>query len=145
MADKLTPFDFIKSINEGKKGKNLLKDCKADQSLEYADPQSHDKAYVPFIVNRGLSYFKDTVIFANEMNIKSDLPAKMQFDFYRNIITPKRRFSKWGKKQKSSGDIEAIQKYYNYSQEKAEAVYPIFTQKQITQIHKYLNIGGINK
>jgi hypothetical protein len=145
MADKLTPFDFIKSINEGKKGENFLKDCKADQSLEYADPQSRDKAYVPFIVNRGLSYFKDTIIFANEMNIKNDLPAKMQFDFYRNIITPKRRFSKWGKKQKSSGDIEAIQKYYNYSREKAETVYPIFTHKQITQIHKYLNIGGINK
>ena len=145
MADKLTPFDFIKSINEGKKGENFLKDCKADVSLESKDPESNDKYYVPFIINRGLSYFKDTVLFSNEMNLKSDLPAKMQFDFYRSIITPKRRFSKWGKKQKSSGDIESIQKYYNYSREKAETVYPIFTQKQITQIHKYLNTGGINK
>ena len=57
MADKLTPFTFINSINQGRKGEHLLKDCKADESLEYKDPESAERYYVPFIINRGLSYF----------------------------------------------------------------------------------------
>ena len=44
---KLSPFDFIKSINEGRKGKHLLKDCTADDSLEASNPESSDKQYVP--------------------------------------------------------------------------------------------------
>ena len=139
---KLSPFDFIKSINEGKGGKHLLEDCTADDSLEMVNPDAADKQYVPFIINRGLSYFKDTALFANEMNVKNQLPPRMQYDFYRNIVTPKKRFSKWGKKSKSSEDIKAIQQYYNYSQEKAEAVYPLFSKSAMMQLHKILDKGG---
>ena len=142
MADKLTPFDFIKSINEGRKGEHLLKDCKADQSLEHSNPEARDKDYVPFIINRGLSYFKDTCIFANEMNLKSDIPARMQYDFYRNIVSPKRRFSKWGKKEKANDDIKLIQKAYDYSRQKAEAVYPIFTKGQLNELRSLFDKGG---
>lgn len=142
MANKLTPFTFINSINQGKKGKHLLEDCSADDSIEMINPDAPDKQYVPFIINRGLSYFKDTALFANEMNIKNHLSPRMQYDFYRNIVTPKKRFSKWGKKEKSSEDIKAIQEYYNYSQEKAESVYPLFTKSSIKQLHKTLNKGG---
>jgi hypothetical protein len=139
---KLSPFDFIKSINEGKKGKHLLEDCTADDSLETSNPDAADKQYVSFVINRGLSYFKDTALFANEMNIKHHIPARMQYDFYRNIITPKKRFSKWGKKAKSSEDIKAIQEYYNYSQEKAEAVYSLFSKSDLKQLHNTLDKGG---
>lgn len=142
MADKLTPFTFINSINQGRKGEHLLKDCKADESLEHKDPESAEKYYVPFIINRGLSYFKDTALFANEMNIKNQLPARMQYDFYRNIVTPKRRFSKWGKKQKTSEDINVIKQLYNYSQDKAESVYKILTKEQIKELHKITQKGG---
>jgi hypothetical protein len=142
MANKLTPFTFINSINQGRKGKHLLEDCTADDSLETVNPDAADKQYVPFIINRGLSYFKDTVLFANEMNIKNNVPPRMQYDFYRNIITPKKRFSKWGKKAKSSDDINAIKKLYNYSQEKAESVYKILTSAQLKELNKILEKGG---
>lgn len=142
MADKLTPFTFINSINQGRKGEHLLKDCKADESLEYKDPESAERYYVPFIINRGLSYFKDTAIFANEMNIRNGIPSRMQYDFYRNIITSKRRFSKWGKKEKTSDDINIIKKLYNYSQEKAESVYKLLTKEQIKELHKISHKGG---
>jgi len=142
MADKLTPFTFINSINQGRKGEHLLKDCKADQSLEYSDPEARDKNYVPFIINRGLSYFKDTVLFANEMNVHSGLPNRMQYDFYRNIVIPKRRFSKWGKKAKTSEDVNVIKELYNYSQEKAESVYKILTKEQLKELHKITQRGG---
>ena len=142
MADKLTPFAFINSINQGRKGKHLLKDCTADDSLETINPDAADKQYVPFIINRGLSYFKDTVLFANEMNIKNNIPPRMQYDFYRNIVSPKKRFSKWGKKAKSSDDINTIKKLYNYSQEKAESVYKILTPAQINELNKIIEKGG---
>ena len=142
MGKELSPFDFIKSINEGRKGENLLKDCQADTSLEHKNPESNDRYYVPFIINRGLSYFKDTILFANEMNLKADLPAKMQYDFYRHIVSPKKRFSKWGKKEKASDDIKLIQKAYNYSREKAESVYPIFTKKEINELRLLYDKGG---
>jgi len=142
MADKLTPFTFINSINQGRKGEHLLKDCKADESLEYKDPESAERYYVPFIINRGLSYFKDTALFANEMNVKNQVPARMQYDFYRNIVTPKRRFSKWGKKEKTSEDINVIKQLYNYSQDKAESVYKILTKEQIKELHKISQKGG---
>jgi len=139
---KLSPFDFINSINKGCSGENLLADCHADDSLENANPDSPDKNYVPFIINRGFSYFKDTVLFANEMNIKHQLPPKMQYDFYRNIVSNKKRFSKWAKKANASNDILAIQKYYNYSRQRAEEAYKILTKGQIQEIHKLLDKGG---
>lgn len=139
---KLSPFDFIKSINEGRKGTQLLKDCKADQSLEYSNPDSPDKAYVPFIVNRGLSYFKDTALFANEMNLHASMPHRMQYDFYKHIVTPGRRFSKWGKKSKASEDILMIQKAYDYSKEKAEAVYPLISKSQMKSLYDIFDKGG---
>ena len=52
----ITPFTFITSINEGRKGRHLLKDCKADQSLETANPDSIEKHYVSFVINRSFSY-----------------------------------------------------------------------------------------
>jgi hypothetical protein len=142
MADKITPFTFINSINQGRKGKHLLEDCTADDSLETINPDAADKQYVPFIINRGLSYFKDTALFANEMNIKNNLPPRMQYDFYRNIVTSKKRFSKWGKKAKTSDDINIIKSLYDYSEEKAESVYKLLTKEQIRELHKIAERGG---
>ena len=138
---KLSPFDFIKSINEGTKGKNLLGECSADKEVD--QPDSLDKQYVPFIVNKGLSYFQDTVLFANEMNVNYELPAKMQYDFLKNVIRPRRRFSKWDKKIKPTADILLIQEAWGYSKEKAEAVYEVLSEDDMKEIKQYLNKGGV--
>ena len=45
-----------------------------------------EKDYNSFMVNRGLSYYNDTVIYANEMNIHNQIDSRMQYDFLRNII-----------------------------------------------------------
>ena len=66
----MTPFDFLNEINYGKN--NLM-----------ADDEDHqvEKQYIPFIVNKGLSYSMDTAIHANEMNIRPNTPKKLQFDY----------------------------------------------------------------
>lgn len=142
MSDKITPFTFIASINEGRKGKSLLIDCPADNSHESVSPNALDKQYVSFVINRSMSYFRDTVLFANEMNIRHTLPPRMQYDFYRNIVSPKRRFAKWSKKAKTSEDIKIIQKAYNYSQEKAESVHPLFSSAEINKLYAMFDKGG---
>ena len=140
MADKLTPFDFIKSINDHKP--NLLKDCKAYEGEEMINPDTPSKQYVPFIINRGLSQFNDTVLLTNEMNIRHQLPAKMQYDFLFSAIRPRKRFSKWAKKMKDPNDLKTIQETYNYSKEKAEQVYSMFSQDELKTLRKRLNKGG---
>ena len=79
------PFDYVNSINITKK------DIMADDIAE--------KGYPPFMVNRALSYFNDTVLFANEMNINHHIDNKLQYHFLINIIKKKKRFSKWLKPQ----------------------------------------------
>lgn len=138
---KLSPFDFINSINEGQSGKNLLQDARADNS-EALDHNAVDKQYVPFIVNRGLSYFNDTVLFANEMNQRAFLPHKMQYDFLKHGIRARKRFSKWSKKSDDSEYIQCIMDEYAYSAEKARAVFDLFTPTQLTQLKNKRNVGG---
>lgn len=140
---EISPFTFINSINEGLKGKHLLDDSKADKSLEAANPNSIDKYYVPFIINRGMSYFKDTVLFANEMNMHSSLPVRMQYDFYRSIVVPKKRFSKWSKKAKDSDDLKLIMEAYSYNRTRAEEALKIMSNDDIKQLRQMMNKGGM--
>lgn len=137
----LSPFDFIKSINAGSQGQDLLATSNASEE-SLPDPDSPEKAYTPFMINRGLSYFQDTILFANEMNQHSHLPAKMQYDFLRHGIRSRKRFSKWFKKIPDNDDIKIIMKHYGYSSEKAHEVYSLFSRKALETLHTLYNQGG---
>jgi hypothetical protein len=139
---KLSPFDFINNINEGSRGTNLMENSRADYSDTSADIDAVDKQYVPFMINRGLSYFQDTVLFANEMNIRSSCAPKMQYDFFRNLIRPRKRFSKWSKKPDDAGDVAMLMAHYDYSSEKARNVLPMFTAEALQHIRKLRDVGG---
>ena len=45
-----------------------------------------DKKYPPFIVNKCVAPFPDTIHLVNEMNIHKDLDSKLQFDFLLNSL-----------------------------------------------------------
>jgi len=125
----ISPFDFLKSINETKI--NLIVD-------EWSERQ-----YQPYIVNKGLSFAPDSVIFANEMNSRPHLEKSLQNNFLINTIRSKKRFSKWIKPQKLEA-IEIIKDYYGYSTEKARQVVSIFTEKQLENLKEKLKKGGMN-
>ena len=139
---KLSPFDFINSINEGSRGVDLMKNSRADYSDCSSDIEAVDKQYVPFMINRGLSYFQDTVLFANEMNVRHAAAPKMQYDFLRNLIRPRKRFSKWSKKADDGADVAMLMAHYNYSAEKARNVLPMFTSPALDNIRKLRDRGG---
>jgi hypothetical protein len=123
----MNPFDYLNAINDTKK------DIMIDDIAE--------KSYNSFMVNRGLSYFNDTVIFANEMNRLHHLDNRLQFDFYINIIRKRKRFSKWIKPDIAS-DVEVVKEYYGYSNEKARQALTLLTLEQINELKKKVYKGG---
>tara|TARA_X000001036_G_scaffold165178_1_gene156676 strand:+ start:3431 stop:3811 length:381 start_codon:yes stop_codon:yes gene_type:complete len=123
----LNHFDYLNSINLTKKDIMIDDDC--------------EKAYNSFMVNRGLSYFQDTIIIANEMNRHHQLDNKLQYQFLINMIRKRKRFSKWAKAQKES-DIDAVKEYYGYSNEKARQALTLLSPDQITIIKNKVSKGG---
>jgi hypothetical protein len=124
----MSPFDFLNAINYTK------------QNL-FEDPQA-SKDYAPFMVNRGLSYFPDTIMYANVMNQFYDTPKDWQFSYFINSIPKKKRFSKWAKKEETSESIESVKEYFGYSTRQAERVMNVLTDEQLTMIKRKLFRGG---
>jgi hypothetical protein len=143
MIKKLSPFDFLNSINGGIKSEDLFQSERGPQP-DGAALDSIEKQYVPFMINRGLSYFKDTVLYANEMNKHYRISSKMQYDFLRISIRAQKRFSKWLKKE-SDSDVQVVMKAYGYSMSKAEATLKLLTDDQLEYLKKYIDHGGLSK
>jgi len=100
--------------------------------------------YTPFIINRSLSYFKDTVLYANEINKNSHLDSRLQFDFFINIIRKRNRFSKWLKPSEIE-NLEVVKEYYGYSDEKAKSVLSLLNNRQIENLKQRIYKGGRTK
>ena len=104
------------------------------------DEQS-ESAYIPYIVNRGLALYVDTVLLANEMNMRSHLDNKLQYDYFLNNIRKSTRYEKWVKAE-SSEELELVKKYYGFSTEKAKQALTVLTADQLTSIKSKLDTGG---
>ena len=123
----MNPFEYCNAINYTKK------DIMIDDVAE--------KAYATYMVNRQLSYFNDTVLAANEMNLKHHIDNRLQFDFFINIIRKRKRFSKWFKPEQIS-DLDVVKKYYGYSNEKARQVLTLLSTEQINELKNKVARGG---
>ena len=123
----MNPFEYVNSINYSKK------DIMVDDIAE--------RSYNPFMTNRSLSYFQDTVFFANEMNRYHHLENKLQFQFLLNIVRKRKRFSKWNKPELDS-DIDVVKEYYGYSNEKARQALTLLSPSQIEELRKKVSKGG---
>ena len=123
----MSPFDFVNAISQSKK------DLMEDPVVE--------RLYQPFLVNKALSYFPDTVMYANEMNRRHLTDTKLQFQFFLNTVRPARRFAKWVKKQEDN-DLAAVMEYYGYSPEKAKSALSILSSDQLITIKEKLEKGG---
>jgi hypothetical protein len=125
------PFDYVKEILQSKK--QLIVD------------EITEKEYNPFIVNRSLSYHKDCVLYANEMNRRHFLDKKLQNDFLLNTVrSSKRPFAKWVKSEKSE-DLECIKSYFGFSESKAREALRLLTKEQIQELKQQTDIGGLRK
>ena len=101
--------DILNSINFGK------------NDLFGENEEVMNKAYVPFVINRSLSYHTDGVLLANEMNKHTHIDKRMQYDFYRHALAKGKRFSKWHKSE-NDDDLALLAKHYRCSRVKAEEI-----------------------
>ena len=113
------------------------------EPLMDTEDEQVEKKYAPFIINRCLSYFIDTVIHANEINKFASIDKKMQFDYYREALRKRKRFSKWQKKE-ITDKFETVKDYYGYSNTKATEIMDLLKDNDIEEMRIYLSGGGIN-
>ena len=123
----MNPFEYVNAIN------NTKKDIMIDDIAE--------RGYNSFMVNRSLSYFNDTVLYANEMNIHHNIDNRLQFDFLINMVRKRKRFSKW-EKVVSESDVEVVKEYYGYNNEKARSALSLLTRENINELKKKVYKGG---
>jgi len=100
-----------------------------------------EKQYLPYMVNRGLSYFPETAMYANEMNQNYHLDERLQFDYLINSISRKRRFGKWLKPTESE-DLLIVKEHYGYSNEKARSALTILSSEQLNELKQRQFKGG---
>jgi hypothetical protein len=114
------------------------------QTKKVVITEENEGDYVPFVVNKALSFHYDCVLYANEMNKLPNTDKLLQYHFLLNSVRGyKRPFQKW-QKHTPSKDLELVKEFYNFSTEKAKEAMTILTENQINEIRKKLDKGGSN-
>ena len=134
MSKDYSPFDFMNAVSLTKE--DLIHNNENSSLIE--------KQYTPYVVNRGFTNFEDTILHANEMNMRHNLFPAAQFDYYRGALRKRKRFSKWPKADKSV-DLDAIQQVYQCNRTVAKLYLKALSKEDLKVIHDKLIIGGISK
>jgi|TARA_B110000977_G_C10664796_1_gene333293 hypothetical protein len=121
--------DYLNAINHTK------------EKLMDTEDEEWERKYPPFIVNKCLAPFPDTILLLNEINQYPSIDKKLQFDFLINSLRPRKRFTPWVKAKKLE-DIEYVKEFYGYNNEKAKVALTILNNDQIATIKQKLNKGG---
>jgi|TARA_B100001758_G_scaffold181440_1_gene158146 hypothetical protein len=121
--------EYLKAINTSK------------ERLMDSEDEQWEKKYPPYIVNKCLAPFQDTIFLVNEMNMNHQIDKKLQFDFLLNTLRTRNRYTPWLKAKKEK-DLECVKEYYGYGNEKAKSALNILNNEQIKTIKDSLNKGG---
>ncbi len=121
--------EYLKAINT------------SNERLMDSEDEQWEKKYLPYIVNKCLAPFQDTIFLVNEMNMNHQIDKKLQFDFLLNTLRTRNRYTPWLKAKKEK-DLECVKEYYGYGNEKAKSALNILNNEQIKTIKDSLNKGG---
>ena len=121
--------DYIKAINQTK------------ENLMDTEDEHWEKKYPPFIVNKCVAPFPDTIMLVYEINQLHHLDKKLQFDFLINSLRPRKRYTPWVKAMKLE-NLEYVKEFYGYDNEKAKVALDILDDEQISAIKQKMNKGG---
>tara|TARA_R110002012_G_scaffold269182_2_gene453251 strand:- start:604 stop:999 length:396 start_codon:yes stop_codon:yes gene_type:complete len=114
------------------------------ESLLDTEDESVEKEYTPFVVNRCLSYFIDTVLYVNEMNRLPHTDKKMQFEYLLTSIRKNKRYSKWLRRE-SEENLDLVKQFYGYSDTKAREILDIITDDDIIWMKQMIDTGGLGR
>lgn len=127
----MSAFEYVNSLSHKKN--NMMKDTDNDELAE--------SLYQPYLTNKAFSQYIDTILYANEMNIRHEIDNKLQYDYFLNSIRAQKRFTKWAKKDEGD-DIDIIREYFQYSYTKAYQALSILSTEDVRLIRKKLEKGG---
>lgn len=128
----MNPFDFVKDIQRGKK--DIIRNSESQEKAE--------ALYNPFLTNRALSFYPDSILYANEMNRRKELDNLLQFDYLINSIRSMKREHSWIKKPDEDADIEMISEYYRVNVNRAREYLKILSPHQLNDIKRRTSKGG---
>lgn len=124
----LSPIEVLKSLNTKK----------------YLLNSQNARDYVPFVVNRWLSLFPDTILHTNEMNINPHLSPRMQYDYLFHSLRARSRFQKWKWEKKGEyEDLLLVSQIYKYNTKKAKEALKLLSKEQLDHLRQQQEKGGI--
>ena len=123
--------DYLNAINYTK------------EPLMDTEDEQWERKYPPYIVNKCVAPFQDTIMLVNEINQFHHLDKKLQFDFLINSLRPRKRYTPWVKAMKLE-NLEYVKEFYGYDNEKAKVALDILDDEQISAIKRRTRKGGKN-
>ena len=123
--------DYLSAINQTK------------EPLLDSEDEEWTKKYPPFIVNKCVAPFPDTILLVNEINQLHHVDKKLQFDFLLNSLRARSRYAPWLKAKKYK-DIEYVKEFYGYGNAKAKSALDLLSDDELSAIKQRLNKGGRN-
>ena len=121
--------DYLKAVNQSK------------EPLMDGDDEEWERKYPPFIINKCVAPFPDTIMLVNEINQQPHIDKKLQFDFLINSLRPRKRFTPWLKAKKLE-NLDYVKEFYGYNNAKAKSALDILSEEQISTIKRKLFKGG---
>lgn len=128
----MNPYDFVKSIQSTKI--NLIE-----------QDASNEKSYVPFLMNKAMSYHYDCLSFVQDMNQRYHLEPRMQHDYLFHTIRSKRRPFIKSTKPEVHATLMNIQKVFGYSPLKAKEAMSLLSPDALMSIMRMCDTGGLSK
>ena len=109
------------------------------------DVLEDEKDYVPYLVNRSLSYHMDCILYANIVNMNHWLDNDLQYQYLINTIrSMKRKFQPWHKVD-NNNNLKSVKEYFGFNNEKAKQALRILNDEQIALIKEKTDKGGVTK
>lgn len=124
-------------------------DWRYENSITNGKKIDIDGDYSQWRINSSMSQHPDTVHYANEMNIYSDLPNNLHYDFLFGAVRKRKRWSKGESKEEKKARekyeelLELISTHYKYNLTRAKEALSILTPSQIDIIKNNNNKGGV--
>lgn len=126
---------------KSKKVFEYLKAVSLTKQVDHLNDVDFEQHYIPWLINRGLSYHEDAVLSANMMNERPWLSLALQFTFLINTLRARSRWSKWLKREISE-NVGVVAEYYGCSLRNASALIELHSTEQLTYMKTRLYKGG---
>lgn len=122
----------------------LLSDVSFDKKDAIRKSDVHFREYNKFIIELMLSYHADSIMQANEMNMRSGINKFMHSDYLTATLPKRKRFSKVTKPELAD-EIEMLIQVLGYSKQKALEVVSLLTEEDKEYLRRVTNKGGLAK